>query len=374
MYGNAPMTAPAPKASDPGMGQKVCATLKSLATSPLLIIAAACYTLILVLNVFLSGSAMDANSLYPLLREMGMSYRDINAMMSGTQSYYIIGLIIGMIPSILVAIGMWVTIASGTNHRSRNMTTSGLTIIQVIQIIMTVLSGLAILLLLLMVIILSGTVTRYAEEATVILAICGFVVIAAGAFVIFYNVMIISTISKIKESIRTNTPNSRVSMFVAVMCIISGSFSALSVLSSLITPSFGGTYFVISLLSSILNALCPILLGALLIVYRGRMRQLEDEVDGRFAPVYVPAPVVPVAPVYSGYAAGQSYAPIPAPQYIQPQPVMPNAPVQPVVQEAPVQPVVQEAPVQPVVQEAPVQPVVQEVPAEPTEPVSDPED
>lgn len=318
----APMVSPAPQASNPAMAQKVCDTLKSLATSPLLIIAAACYTLTLLFSVLLSGSLLDSNSIYYMLREMGMGYYDAYEIAYGMQPNYLIFTIIGMIPSVLVAIGMWITVGSGANRRSRNMTTSGLTMIQVIQIIMTVLSGLAILLLLLLVIILSGSIARLSEEATIIIAICGFVVIAAGAFLLFYNIMVINTIGKIKESIRTNTPDSRVSMFVIVMLFISGSLSAIAFLIGLMTPQLTAVSL-ISAFSNLLSAALPILFASLLIVYRSRMRQLEDEIEGRNAPIYVPAPA---APVYNGYA-GQPYAP--APQYMPPQPVMQEAPVQP---------------------------------------------
>jgi MFS family permease len=332
MYNNAPVAAPAPQRSDSTMAQKVRDTLKSLATSPLLIIAAACYTL-LVVNLFLSDSLFDMSSIYQMFREMGIPYQDINAMMSGMYTYYTVGLIIGMIPSILIAIGMWVTVGSGANRRNRNMTTSGLTMIQVIQIIMTVLGGLAILLVLLALIMLSSFVTRYAEEASIILAICGAIIVAVGAFMIFYNVKIITTIGKIKKSIRTNTPNSKVGLFVAVMMIISGAFSALSFVTSL-TSFVPTTVGILNLLYSLLSALFPILLAALLLTYRGRMRQLEYEEQSQYTPVYAP-------PAYNGYA-GQPYAP--APQYMPVQPVQPVAPVVYTQQEAPVQPAEPEAP------------------------------
>lgn len=329
MYNNVPVAAPAPQRSDSTMAQKVRDTLKSLATSPLLIIAAACYTLLLVVNLFLSDSLFDMGSIYQMFREMGMPYQDINAMTSGMYTYYMVGLVIGMIPSILIAIGMWITVGSGANRRNRNMTTSGLTMIQVIQIIMTVLGGLAILLVLLALIMLSSFVTRYAEEASIILAICGAIIVAAGAFMIFYNIKIITTIGKIKKSIRTNTPNSKVGLFVAVMMIISGAFSALSFVTSL-TSFVLSTVGILNLLYSLLSALCPILLAALLLTYRGRMRQLEYEEQSQCAPVYVPS-------AYNGYT-GQPYTP--APQHM---PVQPVAPVVYAQQDAPVQPAEPEA-------------------------------
>lgn len=318
LYSSAPtpwnMPAPGVNPGDPHfqLGQQVCAALKSLATSPLLIIAAVCYSLVLVLNLFGSATAVDMSAYYEMMHDLGMSYSEINEVMSGVQSGSIIGTIISMIPSVLVAVGMWITIASGANKQSKHMTTSGLTMIQVIQIINTILGSLAVLFLLIICLSLGALIPDVPEEVSAIILICAVVIVLVAAFMIFYNVMIISTIGKIKDSIRTNTPNSRVSMFIAVMCIISGGCSALGIPFSLVNISAASF---ISLLSSLLTAVYPILFGALLITYRSRMRALENQFNSLTYPGYYTAPT---APTYNIYTPSPTI-----PQYIQPQPAEP---------------------------------------------------
>lgn len=298
------------------LGQQVCATLKSLATSPLLIIAAICYSLVLVLNLLGSANAVDMSAVYDLLRELGISYNELREMVTDLQSVSVIITFISMIPSILVAVGMWITIGSGAKKQSKQMTTSGMTMIQVIQIINTVMGSLAVLFLLLIVLIAGGMASDYSAEASAIIAICAVVMVLAAAFMIFYNVMIISTIGKIKNSIRTNQPNSKISMFVAVMCIISGGCSALSIPTSILSiPS------VVSILSLVMTAAYPILFGILLISYRSRMRELEYQLNSMNYPggaVYPGYATAPAAPTYNAYPTYPT-----APQYIQPQPVEP---------------------------------------------------
>lgn len=311
---NDPWNPPAPVISPAGtgadFGQKVHATLKTLATSPLLIIAAICYTLTVVLNLVVANTAFDLSAYYDLLHEMGVSYSDIQSLMSGSESGFTIGTVIGMIPSILIATGMWITIASGAGREAKPITTAGLTIIQVIQIISTVFGCLISALLLFAVIVLGVFAAEMPEAAMFVMVILGIVIVLVAGFMIFYNVMVISTIGKIKNTIRTGVPNHKVSMFVAVMCIIAGSFSALGIFGVFATPGS----VIVNLLSLVSAALCPILTGCLLITYRNRMRALEYECQG----------AAPAAPAYGGY--GYPYPAPPVAQYIPPQSTPPMAP------------------------------------------------
>ena len=309
--------APSPLAGGNPRAEQVRNAVRKLGGSPLFLIVCICYTLaqlISLLTLFIPNDLFS--SLYPLLRQMGMSYSDIQDILAGASASYGITGFLGMIPGILIMSGLWMVYGTCLN-RSNRLGTGGLTMIQVINILYLVFFGLAMLILLIVLLIAvaaTGSLGRYgndmASAAGIGMLVAFFLIAGIAAFIFVYYIKILTTISKVKETIRTGIPNRKVSGFVAVMCFISGGFSALGGLISITGLAYANLSTILAILSSLLSGTLMILIGVLIFLYKSKMRQLEEEM---------------LAPPAPAYAAPQP-APRPAPQPV-PQPVPAPAPV-----------------------------------------------
>ena len=306
-------SAPNSLAGGNSRAEQVHNAVRKLGGSPLFLIVCICYTLaqlIALVNLFVPNDLFA--SLYPLLRQMGMSYRDIQDILAGASASSGIAGFLGMIPGILIMSGLWMVYGTCISRNNR-LGTGGLTMIQVINILYLVFFGLGILILLIVLLIavaatgsLGGYGNDMANAAGIGMLVAFFLIAGIAAFVFVYYIKILTTISKVKETIRTGIPNRKVSGFVAVMCFISGGFSVLSGLISTAGLVFASLSTILTILSSLLSGALMILIGVLIFLYKSKMRQLEEEM------------LAPRAPAYS--------APQPAPRPA-PQPVPAPAPV-----------------------------------------------
>ena len=305
--------APSPLAGGNPRAEQVRNAVRKLGGSPLFLIVCICYTLaqlIALVNLFVPNDLFA--SLYPLLRQMGMSYRDIQDILAGASASSGIAGFLGMIPGILIMSGLWMVYGTCISRNNR-LGTGGLTMIQVINILYLVFFGLGILILLIVLLIavaatgsLGGYGNDMANAAGIGMLVAFFLIAGIAAFVFVYYIKILTTISKVKETIRTGIPNRKVSGFVAVVCFIFGGFSVLSGLISTAGLVFASLSTILTILSSLLSGALMILIGVLIFLYKSKMRQLEEEM------------LAPRAPAYS--------APQPAPRPA-PQPVPAPAPV-----------------------------------------------
>lgn len=346
--------------------QAVVAAYKKVAGSPLFLIAVIAFTLNMVLSLVLSltptMTVLDSDvemMLYDLLREMGMSYWDINEALSSASSVSILSTVLGIIPSVITLIGLWLIYASGKS-RSKRTSTAGLTTLKVFNIVMLVFlciaAGLFLIVMAIAVVAL-GSEAFVPEEAIAVLVLVFLVVAAIMAFAIVLYARIISSLSKVANTVRTGEPDRRVSGFVAVILFISAAGSLFSGLLT-VTVSLALT------LNALLGALVYVLFGASIFVYKSAMRNLEEgTVAYAPAPQYVPQNVYH-APYNPAPVVPQPAAPV-IPQPVVPAPVI-NEPAAPAVPEVVLQPVDPE----PIAPEMEFKPVEPDVPApQPVEPI-----
>lgn len=269
-------------------------TVRECAKSKLFLVAIILYTITIVMSFV--TSIYNINNTY----EMMDMYTDImggnsfSSEIMSSPSYgvgNIIGVIIGMVPAVLIAIGMWITYASAAGENDR-MTTAGLTIIKVVAIIYLVLMCIAAVLMVLVLALMliffeamdfdelfgiwndygmsSGEAAMAQSIFIVVFAILFIMIIAVLAFSIFYYAKIIKTVNVIKSTVQTGTVTGKISVFVAVMAIIIGGCIGLSGLSSLLLGQF------LLAITSILSALVQIFLGVVLFSYRNKIRVFEN--------------------------------------------------------------------------------------------------
>lgn len=211
---------------------------------------------------------------------------------------------LGMIPTVLLAVGIWMTYASAANRQDNGMKTAGLTIIKVITIIsfvfICIALGLAEIAVLIAVI---SQANSYFSSSEVIGALIGAMIgIAVGAvLVILYYVKLIQTINTMKMTITTGTPSDRISAYVAVIAMISGVFSVISTLiSSMSSIIYGVSFsFLLPVLSALCSATACITFGVLLFSYRNAMRALgvpQAYAQPFAAPAYAPYQNAPQQP------------------------------------------------------------------------------
>ena len=345
-----------------GFADRVRETVRKVGGSPLFLIVTILYTLIQIIS-FLSIGYSDNSlfvKLFPVLREMGMSasdIRDISYLLNGGNA---ITTLIGMIPTILIMTGLWMIYGSSVS-RNKRVSTAGYTMIQVITIIQLVFVGIALLLGFIGLLLGLASVSSYrygTDDVLTTLAIVMAVYIAVSVFIFFYYIKICTTLSKVKNTLRTGTPDRTVSGFIAVICFIGGAINTISFLFGMM--EMASTFVGITLrgllynLPTLFSAVILIFIGVLIFIYKSRMAELEYEESQSATPFYTQPQAQPV------------YRPVPQTLYQQSAPV-----AEPVVEEAPVVeevPVVEEIPVieeTPIVEGAPVieeTPVIEEAP------------
>lgn len=324
--------------------------IKKIGSSPLFLTAVILYSVTLVLTFISSITAGSAIPYYAYSFMESYGYGEslppsvYYSMMDASSGATAFGAILGLIPSILIAVGMWITWATCRSTTSGNISTAGLTICKVISIITLVLLCIvaAIFVVACFVLIFAGAAafssdsyySSYAAGATAGLVFVVILCAAVFALMIAYYASIVRTINRIKTSAMTGVPEYRISRFLTTLMWITAVLSCISGLVALFTSFISGV-------ATLASAVCTILLAVCL----GQLRK-------EMSIVAFPAvqPVYPVQPVQPGYPQ----------QPVAPNPVQPAVPAEPVRQ--PIEPAVpaqQEIPAEPV---APVQP---EAPAEP---------
>ena len=243
------------------------------AASPLFLIAVICLTVSAVLSVITSLFAGSSMELFGELMaefsgdaEMEALFSEFSSAMSGGM---IAGTLIGMIPTILILIGLWMVYASAAN-RQQFLNLQGLALVKgaVVTelVVMAVGMGLVLLVMVLLLIVaLVGGAEAVLDSDAAVAAIGSVVIVLlilllVGLLVLYivYYRKTLKSIDAALNTVRTGLPNSKVSIFVAVMCFI----GAAGVLGS---PS----------LATLASSAAQVLFGVILIQYRDRMRALE---------------------------------------------------------------------------------------------------
>lgn len=274
--------APAAGASAPqwtyggaGAGVNAIPTLKRLCSSPKALTAVIAFTASIVfglINSFVDYSGMlDAVFGYIVRTEPRLAYM-IRDYMDSAEGPAVLNIIIGMLPKIVLAAGLWMTYAAAANKRDGGMKTAGITMAKVILVIDLILAcvGIALALGLVLVVIAAigsnADFIREADALIVLMVIILLVIIAAAAVAIPFQALALRTANTIKNTAMTGRVSDRVSGYVAVMSMIIGGFAALGALGSLRSWS--------ALLNNLSTAVYSIAFGMFIFSYRDAMRQL----------------------------------------------------------------------------------------------------
>lgn len=307
-----PVAYVAPPVNSPLSTHPVLNTLKTLGSSPLLLVAIIAFSAALVfslINAFVTP-AIDLSALG--LSGLGYAAYELREVLDILNTVIIVFTVIGMIPSILMALGMWLTYAAASNRQDNGMKTTGLTLVQTGTIITMVTTILLLGILSIVALVLAAAASEvYYMEDTVPLFIGLFFGLLIGlALCIVYYVFVLNAIKSVKTTAKTGVPTIKAIMFVAVLAIIGGAGNFISVFSA------DG---VVGVISSLLSATANILFGVVLLSYRSKMQAM--------------APAQPLQPVYQQpvQVAQPVYQPVQQPVYQPPvqatQPVQVAAPV-----------------------------------------------
>ncbi len=264
-------TPPQPKT--PLSNHPVLNAVKTLGTSPVLLVAIVAFTAALLFQLFAAMSVTTSGVLGMLydyaelldVEELVGMYFDI------IQRTTVVMTIIGMIPSILIAVGLWLTYTSARNRSMDGMKTSGLTIIKVINVIQMVLYNIlmGLIALFLLIAAINAADSYYASTSETVLVVFLVLVLGIDVFVNLYYGKIIQTINTMKATIYMATPSYKVSSFVAVMCFISAFFSLFGLFSA------SGFFGVMQVLAAVTASSC---FGAFLFQYKHKMMALISPV------------------------------------------------------------------------------------------------
>ncbi len=293
--------------------------LKNIGSSGKFLGAAVCYTAAAVLSFIfaLTPNASAAQLLQSLYELTGMD-TSAYSVMTSVSSSAVVGALIGLIPTILIAVALWLTYASCRSDKTGGVSTAGMTICKVIAIIGIVGICICIVVLLAFGVVLLAAggmalsedryVYQNAAVATSVVAVLMLVVAVLLVVVLFYWIFVVKTINRIKATALTGVPDDRVSQFVIVMNWISAVCAIISGIAMLFSSPISG-------LSSLASAVCVILVTLCLSQYKNQVR------------VVMYPPVQPVYGQPLQEAVPQQPYQAPAQPQVPPQPQAPEQPV-----------------------------------------------
>ncbi len=263
-------TAPVQAVKAPLSSHPVLNVVKKVASSPLFLVAIIAYS-VQILAAIINSTTIGARLemlLYNLLDEMGGMvpyefYEFVDAISRIGDIPYVLGTLIGLIPAILICVGLWITYASARSRLSSGMKTSGLTMIKVITIIQLIGSciAVAIIEILLLLAVIGIAATEYAPGlAIAILVFLVLVVAATYTLQIIFSAKIIKSINTAKNTVATGVPSDKVSGFVAVWAFVSAAGFLFSLFANFLSSAAAMTAL--------------ICFGILIFKYKSEMRAL----------------------------------------------------------------------------------------------------
>lgn len=231
---------------------------KKFAASPPVLLLALLVTAVQVLSALSNpvGSVME------VLESLGIRnpyYSNVAATISSSLT---VTNLVSLIPGVLTVVALWMLYFTSLRGGPK-LNTAGMSIIEVLQIIGLVIVCMTFGVLILSLVIAMIGVGGYDHEVMTAFGILLGVLAVIGSFAIVCYAMILRLIKSVKTTMTTFVPTCKGAMFVGVLSIIGGVFSALS---ALISPS----------LVSALGAATAILYGALAISYKDFVAELAD--------------------------------------------------------------------------------------------------
>ncbi len=302
--------------TEAAFADKVRTTAKKTGSSTGFLIATICFTFVQLLGLFALMPTGGIFEMYHgMIPEFSITSRNPLASLENLSPVMDV---IGMIPGILITLGLWITFFSCASRKSK-VNTSGLTMIFVVNLVQMVVSCLILLSVMLLTGIALPEVNYFNYDfidASVLRPVLITLLITVSiifVFVLIYYIKVCTTISNIRSTLKTGVPNKRASRFVAILCYISGGILIMSGVGSLLSAGvivLDGFYdgsvsyalqsdIFFSAISALLTAAAQILFGALIFTYRRKMAVLEEEdrlttfqtlsyAEPYTAPVYIP--------------------------------------------------------------------------------------
>ena len=255
--------------------------IRIMATSVLFLVGTigySAYVLFELLGSFTGGSEI-MNMFNNIMAQSGayssMDYQSLQMLSGIFGSTSVISTLFGLIPAMVLVAGIWMVFAAAKQNKLPGIAATGMTMIRVIVIIELVLSCIAVFAVAaigFLVVLGMGSLAGYYGEGTpvvVIMVLILIVILAVCAINIIYYVKLGGTVKRMKETMITGRPDTKVSLFVEILCYLGGAGSAISALMSLVGLDIFG------FLSNAGMGTASICFGMLLRQYRNKMQTLE---------------------------------------------------------------------------------------------------
>lgn len=232
--------------------------IKKIATSPLMIISALALSLMIIVNI--SGSEAIGVSVMGYLKEafetVGIyELKNVLSVLNGVSRFFII---LGMLPHIITAVGICMTIYSAFDKTNDMLSVSGLKAIRVVNSIILVLNTLSTISFFFGGIWLLSKINEVMGKLPFLIVFVMLIAFAIMLFEIFYVKKIIDFIDDVISSIQSKMPIVP-SRFIGVMMFIcGGAYAILALMFSGSQNWFGAiTYICLGLtIFSYVNKMC----------------------------------------------------------------------------------------------------------------------
>lgn len=214
--------------------------------------------------------------------------------------------VIGLIPTILMAVGLWLTWAAANDRTSGGMRTNGLSMVKIGAIvkIVTTLIGNGVMAIFALVMAVACGESYYFEDATPMFVFMMLALLAGIAVTIVYAILIVKSAKAVQDTANTGVPSNKVSAVLPVFLFIMALVNL--IMMFIAAGGFVGVVTTLALVASY------VLLGIVLMNYRTKMLALM--------PAYAPQ-----QPVYARPVAQPMQQAVPVQQ-----PVQVAVPAQPV--------------------------------------------
>ena len=255
--------------------------VRTMATSVLFLVGTigySAYVLFELLGSFTGGSEI-MNMFNNIMAQSGayssMDYQSLQMLSGIFGSTSVISTLFSLIPAMMLVAGIWLVFAAAKQNKLPGIAATGMTMIRVIVIIELVLSCIAVFAVAaigFLVVLGMGSLAGYYGEGTpvvVIMVLILIVILAVCAINIIYYVKLGGTVKRMKETMITGRPDTKVSLFVEILCYLGGAGAAISALMSLVGLDIFG------FLSNAGMGTASICFGMLLRQYRNKMQTLE---------------------------------------------------------------------------------------------------
>ncbi len=268
-----------PAQPDPNRIQRI----RDLASSNLMLILVILWFAQILMSVAVSAVSSDLSYIIPTTSDSKL----IRIFSDTMPIFSLVSSITGMIPSILIGIGLLMINRSASDRHS-SMSTSGISLIRVISIIQFSFICIALFALFMVsLLVLSGSLSGLLDKIIAELQIYDYFeginfagiinvigvaliigIIIGGAVVISYFVILIKFLGSVLATVRTGIPQEKFASALSVISFIIGGLSAIGVFGALVSISTASYVGLLDFITSALSATVYILMGVIIHKYK----------------------------------------------------------------------------------------------------------